>query len=393
MKILYLHQYFKTPEEGGAIRSYTIAKGLVDAGHTVIMITSYNEDGVSIKDISGIRVHYLPVKYDNAMGFAQRLLSFAKFYRAAYRQVKMVADVDLVYATSTPLSVGMLARKIKLKLGLPYLFEVRDLWPDAPLEIGPKLPAFIKRQLYKYERRVYDEASHVIALSPAMKSRIRLRSPSAKITIIPNISDIHFFRPSSLWQMKPLQISYFGAVGKVNGLESLVSLAEYCIRLSLPVQFNIYGTGSEKRRLESLASDSGCTNMKFHGHLDKEALNTALQSTAIALISFAEYPILETSSPNKFFDALAAGKMIITNTRGWIADLVDDHKLGFFYDRNHPEAFVRKLTPYLDNRQKVERCQKSARALAESEFAAESLLSRLLTEIKTHDRTILKKLA
>jgi glycosyltransferase involved in cell wall biosynthesis len=287
LKILYIHQYFKTPEEGGAIRSYTIAKKLVEAGHTIIMITSHNQNKVVIKDIRGIRVHYLPVPYDNKMGIGRRLYSFAHFYRAAYRQAKMVADVDLVYATSTPLSVGLLARTLKSKVGLPYFFEVRDLWPDAPFELGPAIPKLIKRRVHQLERKVYEDADHIIALSPSMEKRVKLRSPDSEITMIPNISDLDLFLPSRLWQTNPIQISYFGAVGKVNGLSHLIPLAKHCQKLSLPIQFNIYGTGSEQLYLEKQASTLRCHNLKLHGHLNKEDLNSALQNTAIALISLS----------------------------------------------------------------------------------------------------------
>ena len=82
MKILYVHQYFKTPQEGGSIRSYYLAKGLVDAGHQVTMITTHNET-YEVRNVDGIQVHYLPVNYDNKLGFFRRLFAFWKFVRLA----------------------------------------------------------------------------------------------------------------------------------------------------------------------------------------------------------------------------------------------------------------------------------------------------------------------
>ena len=85
MKILYIHQYFKTPEEGGSIRSYYLAKGLVDAGHEVTMLTAHNNFR-GVKAIDGIKVHYLPVQYDNKLGFIQRIIAFWQFVRFAQKE-------------------------------------------------------------------------------------------------------------------------------------------------------------------------------------------------------------------------------------------------------------------------------------------------------------------
>ncbi len=123
MKILYIHQYFKTPEEGGSIRSYYLASGLVKNGYEVEMITTHNDQRYEVKIIQGIRVHYLPVYYDNNLGFVRRIIAFLRFYFLALEVAKTIKDVNLVYAMTTPLTVGMIAMRLKKKLDLPYYFE------------------------------------------------------------------------------------------------------------------------------------------------------------------------------------------------------------------------------------------------------------------------------
>ena len=90
MKVLYIHQYFRTPEEGGAIRSYYLAKGLVEHGIEVELITAHNEPKASTKIIDGITVHYLPVFYDNEQGFLQRIYAFFKFMRLARKKARKI---------------------------------------------------------------------------------------------------------------------------------------------------------------------------------------------------------------------------------------------------------------------------------------------------------------
>ncbi len=153
MKILYIHQYFRTPEEGGAIRSYYLAKGMVDNGIEVEMITSHNKRYEEVKNIEGIKVHYLPVFYQNELGFGKRIIAFYRFMKLVRRKARAIKNVDLCYATSTPLTIGLSALKIKKELGIPYYFEVRDLWPEAPVQLGIIKNRFIKLYLERLEKK------------------------------------------------------------------------------------------------------------------------------------------------------------------------------------------------------------------------------------------------
>ena len=173
MKILYVHQYFKTPEEGGSIRSYYLAKGLVDAGHEVTMITAHNFS-YEVKKVDGIEVHYLPVSYDNSFGFFQRLWAFFQFVRLARREALALTKHDLAYVMTTPLTTGFIATYLKKELDLPYYFEVGDLWPEAPVQMEVIRNPWLKKWLYSLEKRFYFEADKVIALSPAMQLPVAL---------------------------------------------------------------------------------------------------------------------------------------------------------------------------------------------------------------------------
>ena len=144
MKIIYIHQYFKSPKEGGAIRSYYLAKAFTEAGCKVEMITAHNSKYYLKKNIDGISVHYIPVFYDNSFGFYKRIYAFSKFLFLTLRYSGKI-KADYCYATSTPLSVGIIALWLKFKHKIPYYFEVRDLWPEAPIALGfLKSPWLIK---------------------------------------------------------------------------------------------------------------------------------------------------------------------------------------------------------------------------------------------------------
>ncbi|MEJ0031312.1 MAG: glycosyltransferase [Bacteroidota bacterium] len=136
MKILILHQHFKTPDTGGAIRSWYLAKGLVEHGHTPVVITAHNEKKYLHTTIEGIEVHYLPIPYDNAFDYYRRGAAFLRFVFGSIKIASAIEGIDRIYAISVPLTIAFVARWTSFRKGIPYFFEVGDLWPAAPIQNG-----------------------------------------------------------------------------------------------------------------------------------------------------------------------------------------------------------------------------------------------------------------
>lgn len=395
MHILYIHQYFKTPEEGGAIRSYYLAKGLVEAGHKVTMITSHNELTYKKMLVDGIYVHYLPVPYSQDFSKWKRIQAFLWFAWYACLKAPLFKHADRVYATSTPLTVGLTALYYRWRYRIPYLFEVRDLWPEAPIQMGVFRNRWLKNYLRKWEKRIYHQARALVALSPDIERHIRRIVPRKPIYLIPNMADCQFFRKSEPNIYHEVQfgvedkfvVTYFGAIGKVNHLEYVLAAAEACQRKGLSgVHFLIVGQGSELPRLKKIASKQKIGNVSFVDHQNKYGLLSVLNVTDAAYISFADCPVLQSNSPNKFFDALAAGKMCVTNTPGWIAQLIEDNRCGIYTPPQQPEQFVAQIAPFVTDRSLLDAYQSNARALAEREFAKERQIEILQNALKQEDQ-------
>lgn len=386
MKVLYIHQYFRTPEEGGAIRSYYLAKGLVDHGIEVEMISAHNEKRAKTVTVDGIRVHYLPVHYDNRQGFLARLVAFFRFMYLVRRKVRKIKDIDVCYATSTPLTIGLSALRIKKEHKIPYYFEVRDLWPEAPFQMGVIKNKYLKRCLKNLEIKVYKNAEKIIALSPGIKTQIETSEPNKTVALIPNMSDIDFFKPEQKQEAleglfdvdDKFVVSYFGTIGRANHLDYLLAAANESLKAGLPLQIFIIGDGSELDRLKYLVKHFSISNVRFLPFQSKYNLRRVLNITDAAYVSFASKPIMETNSPNKFFDALAAGKIIITNTKGWVKDIVEGEPCGFYYDPNEPRDFVEKISMYIHSAQFKEESQKRARKVAENQFARGAQVNKLI---------------
>lgn len=390
MKILYIHQYFKTPTEGGAIRSWHIAKGMIAAGHEVVLITSHNDSNINIKIIDGITVHYLPVPYDNSFGFLRRAIAFLSFTLQAFNISKKIDGINLCYATSTPITVGIVAYLLKRKRSIPYIFEVRDLWPEAPIQMGAIQQPWLKNILFKLEKKIYAHAVKIIALSPSMKEGILKVCSNKNVIVIPNMSDCSFFQ---IEKKNPILIdafsvknkfvvSYIGSAGRSNNLMSLIKIIEfYSTSYNSAIEFLIQAKGAQLESIKAEVKKLKCANVQFVPFSNKQGVKELLNVSDAVYISFDNKPILETNSPNKFFDALAAGKLIIVNTQGWIKELIEKENIGFYADPENPAEFNGKILPYINDKTRLLDSQIKARRVAENFYSAEILVEKLLNEL------------
>src|SRR5688572_20196827 len=193
--------------------------------------------------IDGIQVYFVPVSYDNSFGFYKRSVSFLKYVRQAIKLSQHFKNFDFCYAISVPLTVGIAARFIKKKYGIPYIFEVGDLWPDAPIQMGFIKSGFFQNLLFRLERSIYKSAHLLVALSVSIQKVLASKVSGKTIYLIPNMADTAFFVPErkdpSLEKKFSVQgkfvVSYIGAIGLANGLEHLVDCAAACERAGLPV--------------------------------------------------------------------------------------------------------------------------------------------------------------
>jgi glycosyltransferase involved in cell wall biosynthesis len=373
MKILYLHQYFRTPEEGGAIRSYHLAKALADKGFEVEMITAWNRKNYEIRQVAGVTVHYLPVFYANALPGSERIFSYLRFAWKAFFIALKIKKINICFATSTPLTVGLAVLGLKWFRRVPYFFEVRDLWPLAPIEMGFIRNEISQKILYFFEKTIYKNADKIVALSPGIVAYIENLNINKSVTLISNIADCGFFQPDTERNTAEIKqkfvITYTGTLGEANHLDYLLEAALYFQKQKTEnVIFQIVGEGKEEKILKRKVLDYQLSNLFFLPACDKFLIRDILNNSDAIYISFAQKKVLETTSPNKFFDGLAAGKLIITNIKGWIACLIEKNNCGFYANPETPEDFFNKIQPYLSDKNLLQQAQTNARQLAENEF-------------------------
>lgn len=389
VKVLILHQHLKTPETGGALRSYYLAKALVDARIEVVFITGWNEKKYEIRNVDGIEVHYLPIAYDNAFGFASRSLSFIRFAFRSYSIARKIKDVSVCYAISVPLTIGLPAIWLKKDKKIPFIFEVGDLWPEAPIQLGFITNSFFKAFLYRIEKWIYRQADSIVALSEPIRNSILKKVPGKKVHLIPNMADCAFYVPIKNKEgighpdsnrealsdaiNEKFVVSYIGATGIANGLDYFLECARNSAKANLPIHFILAGDGAQLQHLKKSAQQLALSNITFTGLVNRDQVNEIMKVTDAIFVCYKNVPILETGSPNKYFDGLAAGKLIINNFGGWIKNEIEETKCGTSLDPKHPTDFVRKIEPFLHERKLLTAYQASSRQLAEKKYSRSKL--------------------
>lgn len=384
MKITYIHQYFNTPETGGSLRSYYLAKAMVNAGFDVAIITASNNPGYRIENICGIQVHYLPIAYDNSFGFYRRLYAFSVFLLKAGK-LSFQLKSQLIYASSTPLTIGLLALLLNLIKKTPYIFEVRDLWPQAPVELGfIKNPLLIKL-LCMLEKSIYRHALSVVALSVPIQHHIHKYCPDKEVIVITNMSDTKFFSGNNEQPLSDSEsrftICYIGTAGYANHLDYLLNTAQYFSEQHPGyVRFIIAARGKELERIKNTASLHAIQNVFFTEYQDREGVRKLLHNADFSYLSFLPTPVLESCSPNKLFDSLAAGVPVISNSQGWWVSETLAHQCGLYYDPAYPAQLYKQLKNITTH--SLESMKINALKLARQKYSREHSCDRLITHVR-----------
>lgn len=394
MHVLYIHQYFKTPKEPGGTRSYWFAKELIKNGHSVTMLTSRNHQKNRIEEekIDGIKVIYVKNVYDNQMGVFRRLFSFINFIFSSTIVGLKQKEIDLVFATSTPLSIGVPALVLKWVKGKNFVFEVRDLWPEVPIQMGAINNRIVRKFLYGFEQRIYKSASHVIALSPGMREGIiNSHIPPEKITMIPNMSkkDEFYDRKHNYEIAEQFAIDknrfnvvHFGAMGIANGLHYILEAAKLFKKTGYynSINFVFLGEGKIESTLKEMGIENDLCNMQFLGAHPMNIVSEVVNLCDCSIITFSNIPILYTNSPNKLFDSLSAAKPIIVNSPGWTKEMVEKYKCGIYVDPDNPEELVNALIKMVEDPVWVKEMGRNSRWLAENVYD-KSILCREFVEV------------
>lgn len=392
MNILYIHQYFLTPKEPGGTRSYWIAQELIKNGHQVTMLTSSTKFTEEVKevDVDGIKVIYLKEDYDQNMSIARRLKAFVNFMYKASRIGLQQKNIDLVIATSTPLTIGIPALVLKWFKKIPYVFEVRDLWPEVPIQMGAIHQPLLIKATHFLEKTIYKNAAHVIALSPGMQDGVVKYISKAHTSMISNMAKMDEFWPREKninlmlklgLKQDSFKVIHFGSLGRANGAHTIIESAKL-MKDTTDVEFLFVGGGSTEQELIDEVKQYQLTNVKFLGKFPMKEVSEIVNFCDVSLISFLDLPILYTNSPNKLFDSLSAGKPIIVNSAGWTKDIAEQYQCGYYVNPNHPQELVDKVNYLKQHPEIVQQMGEVSRRLAETIYDKSILTDQFVKTVE-----------
>jgi glycosyltransferase involved in cell wall biosynthesis len=397
MKILYVQQHFATGRGEAGVRGYHLVRTLVERGHEVTVLCGHNWRDRTLEvpagrlieqELDGFHLVQIGVYYSNHQSFAARVASFLRFAVLACREV-LRRDTELIFASSTPLTVSLPALGARWLKGTPYVFEVRDLWPDLPIEMGILRNPLLRGALLFWEATVYRWAWRLVALAPGIQSGIERKAavPAEHIAMIPNGCDTVNLRP--LPPRRPrthlelpddaLVLGYTGTHGPANGLDAVLDAAAVLRRRGIEgIAFVLIGDGREKPRLAARAAAEGLANVHFRGLVTKATYNEVLAELDLGLQILLDVPGFRYgTSPNKFFDYLAAGRPVLVNYPGWMSELVTEAACGVAVPPNDPEAFADAVEVLLERRRELPEMGRRARGLAEERFSQPAILAEL----------------
>lgn len=390
MKILYFHQHFKTPSQAGGTRSYEFAKRLVDAGHSVMMVCGKMADlglkaaskpGIYRGMVDGIDVIQLDLPYSNKDNLLKRTKVFLQY---AWKGIRLALseEYDLLFATSTPLTAGIPGIAAKWFRGKKFVFEVRDLWPELPKALGMKNP-FALVGMSILEWLSYHAADACVGLSPGICEGIRRRSQKGKaIALIPNGSDLDLFRPGNRADLDLPGIGrsqfvalFTGTHGIANGLDAVLDTAVELKKSGRDdIVLAFVGSGKLKAKLQARAQKEALGNCRFYDPIPKKDLSKIVSTVDTGMMILANIPAFYYgTSPNKFFDYIAAGLPVFCNYPGWMADMIRQHQCGTAVEPDNPKAFAEALAWLADHPAERRQMGSNARKLAETEFGRNGL--------------------
>jgi len=396
MNIVYVHQHFTTDKGNVGNRSYDFARMLVERGHHVVLITGIGRECdlgpgeckglITRRTIDGIQLRIINVVYDSKQGFWRRILTFLVFMVLATFEVLRERQADVVFATSTPLTVGLPGSVARYVNRVPFVFEVRDIWPETVVSLGLLKNPLLVALATAAERAFYHAAGRIIVISHRMGERLatRLGRAAAKLRVIPLGTDCASFdaaEANAAWRREhaldgKFVAVYAGAHGRVNALPWVLKAAAL-LKGDARVRIVLIGRGAFKPQLIEQARQARLDNVLLLDPVSKESLAGILKACDLGLMTLDNLPIFDTACPNKFMDYLAAGLPVLVNFNGEAGWICKEEGCGVIVPPENAEAMadaIRNLAAHADRAHEMGR---KARRVAAERFDRRRLVEDL----------------
>ncbi len=401
MHILLIHQAFAALDEPGGTRHHELARYLVGQGHQVTIIAS------PISYLTGEKTSKQPRKQTDDVGvtiirsftlpalhrsFIWRIFSFFSFMASSFINGLFVQKVDLVWGTTPPIFQGPTAWLLASLKRVPFLLEVRDLWPAFAVAVGVLKNKVLIKLSEWLEKFLYRHADQVLVNSPGFIQHVTSRG-AKDVALIPNGADPEMFNPrdrgAAFREEHGLEgkfvVLYAGAHGLSNDLPVVIQAASQ-LQDEDHIRFVLLGAGKDKPVLQALAEQMGLKNVLFLPPVPKHRMAGALAASDVCIAILKPIELYQTTYPNKVFDYMAAGRAVLLAIDGVIRKVVEEGNAGIFIPPGDPDAMANAIHQFAENPEKCRKMGLNGRKMIETKFSREKLASEFTTLVESMRR-------
>jgi len=407
MRILLLHQYFLEDDDPGGSRWNEMTKVWADQGHEITVLggmmhanglekrSEYKGKYFVRKQQSKVNVLRCHVSESYNSGFLGRLWGYFSFMFSSFwgGVFKTKGKFDVVIVTSPPLFVGASGYLISLFKKAPFVFEIRDLWPESAIDTGVLTNKLIIKLAYWFESFIYKKAKLINVLTPAFYNTLRdnKKVSESKLIMIPNASDFSLsekllkdFDRDAFRNQNDLDgkfvVTYVGAHGVANHLKQVLDAGKALEDTN--VLFLLIGQGMEKERLKKMAADMNVVNVRFIDSVPKAEVFKYILASEMGASILKRVDTFKTVYSNKTFDYMSCKTPILMAIDGVSRELVEAAKAGVYVEPENTSEYNRIIREYLANPERLKIEGENGYLYAKENFDRGVLAERYINHIK-----------
>ncbi len=399
MHILFLSHYFPPETNAPASRTYEHAKrwvkhpdvrvtvitnhpnhpyGVLYPGYKNRMLTREEKDGI---EVNRVKTYLAP----NA-GFVKRTLNYLFYMGASAIAAVRMPKPDIVVATSPQFFCAVAGFIVSRLKRCPFIFELRDIWPDSIVSVGAMRPGLIIRLLERLELFLYRQSRLIVAVTDAFRENLIKRGIlGSKICVIKNGVDISFFSPRpvpgdlarELGGKGKFIVSYIGTVGMAHAVDKIIEAAEK-LRNVPDILFLVVGEGAQKKNIEKLVRQKNLSNVKVLPGVSKEKISDYYALTDLNLVTLRNTPLFKTVIPSKIFEIMAMERPILCTVDGECRQIIEQAGGGIFVEPENTDEMVQAIRTLWQEKSQLMAMGKNGRRFVKTHFKRNDLAIRYL---------------
>jgi glycosyltransferase involved in cell wall biosynthesis len=391
--IHYYQQFFTGPNAPGTLTPRKLMRRLATAGNQVHVVATdfnvYNEqtepaEKEAFNNGGRLEIHRLGSPRGLRRGLRARLQTYMGFTWPAFRFGRSLPKPDVVIGSIQPLFTGLVAQRLARKWGVPFLLEIRDLWPDA-LVAKKALSAGQAWPLHKLANYLYRKAARIVSLTPGIKAELVKKGilPN-KIDVLPNGFDPEMYelpatarervRAEFGWNNHFVAV-FTGTHVEVTAVETIVRTA-YLLRNRSGIRFDLFGKGQRKPAAMQLARELNLSNIHFHDPVPKARIPEILAASDAALMTLFKSPLINIYFENKLVDYMGAGKGILAAMDGMQGELIRQYKTGKVVESLDHQGLAKLVATAADSPQELAIMGANGRRLVSKHLLLKDILDR-----------------